>query len=140
MSLRSWWERLNSSVAELDAQELRVDAERAGAAAIEAMKALNVYDALQPKIVQGNNITQAFQFVDTENAELGFIAQSQIIDRKYNSGWQVPQKLYSEIRQDAVLLKNGEKNEGAKAFLVFLKGTMARDIIKKFGYYIANRS
>lgn len=111
-----------------------------GAAAIEVMKALNVYDALQPKIVQGNNITQAFQFVDTENAELGFIAQSQIIDRKYISGWQVPQKLYSEIRQDAVLLKNGEKNEGAKAFLVFLKGTMARDIIKKFGYYVPNRS
>ena len=111
-----------------------------GVAAIEVMKALKVYDALQPKIVQGNNIAQAFQFVDTENAELGFIAQSQIVDRKEGASWQVPQKLYSEIKQDAVLLKTGEKNEAAKAFLAFLKGSVAKEIIKKFGYGIVGRS
>jgi molybdate transport system substrate-binding protein len=111
-----------------------------GAAAIEVMRNLKVYDALQSKIVQGNNITQAFQFVDTENAELGFIAQSQIMDRKDGSSWQVPKKLYPEIKQDVVLLKTGEKNEAAKAFLAFLKGSVARDIIKKFGYGVANRS
>lgn len=109
-----------------------------GAAAIEVMKALNVYDALQSKIVQGNDITQAFQFVYTENAELGFIAHSQIAGRKNVSGWQVPQKLYPEIKQDAILLKTGANNEGAKAFLIFLKGSTARDIIKKFGYGVAN--
>jgi molybdate transport system substrate-binding protein len=110
-----------------------------GVAAVEVMKALNVYDALQSKIVQGNSIAQAFQFVDSENAELGFIAQSQIMTRADGSGWQVPQKLYKEMRQDAVLLKSGENNEAAKAFITFLKGSVAKNIIKKFGYAIAGK-
>jgi molybdate transport system substrate-binding protein len=110
-----------------------------GVAAVEVMKALNVYDALQSKIVQGNSIAQAFQFVDSENAELGFIAQSQIMTRADGSGWQVPQKLYREMRQDAVLLKSGENNEATKAFITFLKGSVAKNIIKKFGYAIAGK-
>ena len=111
-----------------------------GAAAVEVMKALNVYDALEAKIVQGNSIAQTFQFIETENAELGFIAQSQIITRTDGSGWQVPQKLYKEIRQDAVLLKSGENNEAAKAFITFLKGSVAKNIIKKFGYAIPGKA
>ena len=111
-----------------------------GVAAIEVMKALNVYDALQSKIVQGNSIAQTFQFVDTDNADLGFIAQSQIMTRRDGSGWQVPQTLYKEIRQDAVLLKSGETNEAAKAFITFLKGTIAKKIIEKFGYAVPAKS
>ena len=110
-----------------------------GVAAIEVMKALNVYDALKSKIVEGNSIAQTFQFVDSDNAELGFIAQSQIMTRTGGSGWQVPQKLYKEIRQDAVLLKSGENNEAAKAFITFLKGSVAKNIIKKFGYAIPGK-
>ena len=84
-----------------------------GAAAVEAMKALGVYDTLQPKIVQGNNIAQAFQFVDTGNAELGFVALSQVVGKPSGSRWIVPQNLYTPIRQDAVLLKKGADNEAA---------------------------
>ena len=105
-----------------------------GAAAIEVMKALNVYDALQPKIVQGNSIAQAFQFINTENAELGFIALSQIPNQKEGSWWVVPSKYYKAIHQDAVLLKTGEKNPAAKAFMKFLKSSVSRSIIQKFGY------
>ncbi|MEP9379446.1 molybdate ABC transporter substrate-binding protein [Aquabacter sp. CN5-332] len=105
-----------------------------GAAPIEAMKALKVYDALQPKIVQGNSIAQAFQFVDTGNAELGFVALSQVINVTAGSRWTVPQDLYTLIRQDAVLLKKGADNEAAKAFMTFLKGPEARAVIEKFGY------
>lgn len=104
-----------------------------GAAAIETMKALKVYDALQPKVVQGNSIAQAFQFVDTGNAELGFVALSQVINAS-GSRWMVPQDLYTPIRQDAVLLKKGADNEAAKAFMTFLKGPEARAIIEKYGY------
>ena len=105
-----------------------------GAAAIETMKALGVYDAIQPKIVQGASIGQAFQFVDTKNAELGFVALSQTKFSPGGTSWIVPQTLYTPIRQDAVLLKKGENDEASKAFLEFLKGPEARAIIEKFGY------
>eukprot|EP01037_Dinobryon_pediforme_P002071 gene2071-2108_t len=107
-----------------------------GAAAIEAMKALGVYDALQPKIVQGNSIAQAFQFIETGNAELGFVALSQLAGNSAGSRWLVPQSLYSPIRQDAVLLKKGEGNEAAAAFLTFLKGPEARAVIERYGYVL----
>lgn len=105
-----------------------------GAAAIEAMKALAVYDALQANIVQGNSIAQTFAFVDTKNAEVGFVALSQLFGVTGGTHWLVPQNLYSPIRQDAVLLKRGENDEASKAFLDFLKGPEARAIIEKFGY------
>jgi molybdate transport system substrate-binding protein len=105
-----------------------------GSAAIEAMKALGVYEALKPKIVQGNSIAQAFQFVDTRNAEVGFIALSQLYGVTGGTRWLVPQELYSPIRQDAVLLKKGADDDASKAFLEFLKGLDARAIIEKFGY------
>jgi molybdate transport system substrate-binding protein len=107
-----------------------------GTAAVETMKALGVYDALQPKIVQGNSIAQAFQFVDTRNAELGFVALSQLHGQTEGTRWEVPLNLYGPIRQDAVLLKIGANSEASKAFLAFLKGPEARAIIAKFGYAI----
>jgi molybdate transport system substrate-binding protein len=105
-----------------------------GSAAVEAMKALGVYEALKPKIVQGASIAQAFQFVDTRNAEVGFIALSQLYGVTDGTRWLVPQELYSPIRQDAVLLKKGADDLASKAFLEFLKGPEARAIIEKFGY------
>jgi molybdate transport system substrate-binding protein len=105
-----------------------------GAAAIETMKALGVYDALQAKIVQGNSIAQTFQFVDTRNAEVGFVALSQLFNVAAGTRWEVPQDLYSPIRQDAVLLVRGEKDEASIAFLAFLKSPEARAVIEKFGY------
>ena len=99
-----------------------------GTASIEAMKALGVYDALRVKIVQGNSIAQAFEFVDTTNVELGFVALSQLAGVTTGTRWMVPQALYSPIRQDAVLLKKGEKDEASVAFLKFLEESgSARD-------------
>lgn len=111
-----------------------------GAAAIETLKALKLDETLKPKIVQGNNIAQTFQFVDTGNAELGFIALSQVAGKSEGSRWMVPQALYTPIRQDAVLLKKGASNEAAKTFLAFLKGPEARTIIEKYGYAIDSQS
>ena len=105
-----------------------------GTAAVEVMKALSVYDALASKIVQGSNIAQAFQFVDTGNAELGFVALSQVIEKSGGSRWIVAANLYSPIRQDAVLLRSGADSEAAKAFLAFMKGPEAAKVIEKFGY------
>jgi molybdate transport system substrate-binding protein len=105
-----------------------------GSAAVQTMKALGVYDALQPKIVQGNSIAQAFQLVDTKNAEVGFVALSQLYGVKDGTRWLVPQSLYTPIRQDAVLLNKGADDEASKAFLEFLKSGEARAVIERFGY------
>lgn len=111
-----------------------------GVAAVEAMKSLHLYEALQPKLVEGATITQAYQFVETGNAELGFIALSQLKGNDAGSRWLVPQELYNPIRQDAILLKNGAANDAAIAFIGFLKGTEARAIIEKYGYVLDGQS
>jgi molybdate transport system substrate-binding protein len=105
-----------------------------GAAAIETMKALGVYDKLAGKVVQGSNIAQTFQFVDTGNAELGFVALSQVIERQGGSRWIVPGNLYTAIRQDAVVLKTGAGNAAAQAFLEFLRSPEAVTVIERYGY------
>lgn len=111
-----------------------------GAAAIETMKSLKVLEALQPKLVEGATITQAYQFVETGNAELGFVALSQLAGPETGSRWVVPQELYSPIRQDAVLLKTGASNEAATGFVAFLRSPEARAIIQKYGYVIEGQS
>ena len=111
-----------------------------GAAAIEALKGLKIFESMQPKIVMGATIAQAFQFIDTGNAEVGFVALSQLSGNAGGSRWMVPQALYSEIRQDAILLKTGADSDAAKAFLVFLKTPEARAVIETFGYVIDAKS
>ena len=111
-----------------------------GAAAVEAMKKLGVHEAIQPKIVQGNNIAQAFQFIDTGNAELGFVALAQLATVTAGSRWVVPRTFYSPIKQDAVLLNQGASNEAATAFMTFLKGPEARAIITIYGYALDDES
>lgn len=110
-----------------------------GAAAVEAMNKLGVYNALEQKIVLGENITQTYQFVASGNADLGFVALSQIYrDEKFSPGsyWIVPTDLYPTIRQDAVLLKKGEMNPAASALLDYLRSEPAKAVIRAFGYTI----
>ncbi|WP_111430140.1 molybdate ABC transporter substrate-binding protein [Rhodobacteraceae bacterium DSL-40] len=107
-----------------------------GAAAVQVMQALDVFEALFPKVVQGNNIAQTYQFVETGNAELGFVAYSQIAASDEGSRWLVDPALYDPIRQDAVLLQAGAGNAAAQAFLDFLKGPEAAAVIERYGYAI----
>jgi molybdate transport system substrate-binding protein len=108
-----------------------------GAAAVETLTRLNVYDRVQGKLVQGENIAQTHQFVSTGNAPLGFVALSQVYrDGKFTSGsgWIVPANLHSPIRQDAVILARGGANPAARALADYLKSNKARDIIRSYGY------
>jgi molybdate transport system substrate-binding protein len=134
-----------------------------GAAGLEVIKALGLSDALAPKLVTAESIAQAYQFVSTGNAELGFVALSQVIaagppqgDQRPLGGpaakppggqttlmpgkpvqgsyWLVPQALYGQIRQDAVLLKTGDANAAARALLSYLKSPAAKAVIESFGY------
>jgi molybdate transport system substrate-binding protein len=107
-----------------------------GQAAVETLTKLNLYDALKPKIVQGASITQAFQYVQTGAAELGFVALSQVIGEPGGSRWVVPASNHTPIEQQAVLLKTGANSEAAKAFVTFLKSGEAKAIIKRYGYEV----
>ena len=107
-----------------------------GQAAVETMQHLKLYDALKPKLVQGASIAQAYQFVETGAAELGFVAQSQVIKETGGSRWLVPEADHAPIEQQAVLLKTGAADPAAKAFLDFLKGPQARAIIHHYGYEV----
>jgi molybdate transport system substrate-binding protein len=105
-----------------------------GQAAIETLTKLRRYEALRSKIVMGASITQAFQFVQTGAAELGFVALSQVVDDKSGSRWIVPPANHTPIEQQAVLLKTGANSDAAKAFLTFLKSAEAKAIIRRYGY------
>ncbi|WP_226581667.1 molybdate ABC transporter substrate-binding protein [Acuticoccus sediminis] len=107
-----------------------------GAAALEVLEKLGVATAVAAKLVTGDNITQAFQFIATGNAEAGFVAASQVIawDGAKGTLWEIPAELYSPILQEAVLLKPGEASEAARAFLAFLSSDAAREIIARHGY------
>jgi len=107
-----------------------------GAAAVQTLQSMRLYEAVKPKFVRGSSITQAYQFVATGAAELGFVALSQVADERGGSRWIVPANLHAPIEQQAVLLKTGAGNPAAKAFLAFLKGSQARAIIKRYGYEV----
>ena len=110
-----------------------------GAAAIEVLTALKLLDAIQPKFVQGENIAQTHQFIATGNAELGFVALSQVMrDGKLGAGsvWVVPAVLHQPIKQDAVILEKGKGKPAAEAWMNYLKGDKAIAIIKSFGYEV----
>lgn len=109
-----------------------------GEAALQALEALGMKDVAEPKFVVGNNIGKTFQFVESGNAQVGFVALSQCFKNGAftgGSGWVVPQDLYKPILQDAVQLKAGEKNAGAKRFLDYLKTSPdAAAIREAYGY------
>jgi light-regulated signal transduction histidine kinase (bacteriophytochrome) len=105
-------------------------------AAVETLRKMKLYDALLPKIVKGASITQAYQYVATGAAEVGFVAQSQVIAEQGGSRWVVPKAFHSPIDQQAILLKTGENNAAARAFLAFLKTPKAAAIIKRYGYEV----
>ncbi len=108
-----------------------------GAAAAQVLAALGLGDALAARLVTGENIGQTYQFVASGNAELGFVALSQVMaDGKLAGGsaWPVPAELYAPIRQDVVMLERGADNPAAAALLDYLRGDAARALIRGYGY------
>ncbi|WP_196139736.1 molybdate ABC transporter substrate-binding protein [Aliikangiella sp. G2MR2-5] len=114
-----------------------------GAAAVEVLTRLKLFEKVNPKLIRGENIAQAFQYVATGNAEIGFISYSQLkqLDSKeMGSYWLVPESLHSPIRQDLVLLERAKENPAAAAFIEFLKSEGAQKQIRQFGYKLSSSS
>jgi molybdate transport system substrate-binding protein len=108
-----------------------------GAAAVQAMQRLGHSAALAPRLVQGESIGQTYAFVKTGNADVGFVALSQVLQGgqlKEGSMWVIPQAHYDPIRQDAVILKRGANNEAARALVQLLQSPNIRDLIRSYGY------
>lgn len=108
-----------------------------GAAAMQAIEKLGLSSHLTPRLVYGESLGQTFNFVSTGNAELGFVALSQVLEGgqlKGGSMWPVPQTLHAPIAQDAVLLKRAQANVAARDLLALLKSDRIRDLIRSYGY------
>lgn len=113
-----------------------------GAAALQTLEKLGLRAAIEPKFVTGESVGQAFTMVATGNAELGFVALSQVFENgklKTGSAWVVPASLHSPITQDAALLNRGQSNPAAIALLAYLKTANAKAVITSFGYEAPSR-
>lgn len=108
-----------------------------GVAAKQAMQKLGVWETVQPRIVLGESLGQTMSFVESGNAELGFLALSQVMDPKMKGRggrWDVPINLHEPIRQDVVLLAKGKDNPAAKALMEFVGGPQGKAVIERYGY------
>jgi molybdate transport system substrate-binding protein len=108
-----------------------------GVAAMETLSSMGLTEQLKSKFVQGENISQAYQFVETENAQIGFVAMSQVFFESKllkGSAWIVPPQLHSPIQQDAILLLAGQKNSVAFELMRYLKTDKAKSVMSAYGY------
>ncbi len=108
-----------------------------GAAALQTLQALGLHERLTPKLVEGANVTQAYQFAASGNAALAFVAVAQVFENgqlREGSAWVVPDTLHEPLAQDAVLLKVGQNNPAAAALLQYLRTEKAQAIIRSYGY------
>jgi molybdate transport system substrate-binding protein len=108
-----------------------------GAAAMQAMQKIGVWEKLQPRVVMGENLGQTMGFIESGNADLGFVALSQALDPKLKnkgSRWDVPIHMHEPIKQDMVLLTKGKDNPAARALMEFMGGPKAKAIIERYGY------
>lgn len=109
-----------------------------GAAAIETLKAWNLYDQLRARLVVAQSVSQALELIQSGNAELGFVALAQVSRLKEGKYTIIPESLYTPLRQDVVLLSRAGENIDARQFMTFLHGPQAREMIKRAGYLIPN--
>jgi len=108
-----------------------------GRAAVQTMQKLGVLTKIEPRVVQGESISQTFQFVTSGNAQLGFIALSQVWENsklKTGSAWVVPEAMHEQLKQDVVLLNAGKDSQAAAALIAYLKSDKARKFIERYGY------
>lgn len=108
-----------------------------GQAAVQTMQKLGVLTKIEPRIVQGESIAQTYQFVSTGNAQLGFVALSQILENgkiKAGSAWIVPEEMHEQLKQDAVVLQSCKHMSACQALMEYLKSEKVKKIMASYGY------
>ena len=104
---------------------------------MQAMQKLGIWETVQPRLVMGENLGQTMGFIESGNAQLGFVALSQVMDPKLRGKggrWDVPSSLHEPIEQDVVLLTRGRDNPAARALMEFVGGPQTKAIIERYGY------
>ena len=113
-----------------------------GRAAVAAMEYFKVYDQVKDKLILGENISQAAQFIESGACDIGIIAFSLAVAPAMKSKgtyWEVPAEAHPALEQAAVILKSSKQQESAKSFLAFLKGAQGQEVMKRYGF-VAPRS
>ncbi len=108
-----------------------------GVAAMQAMQKLELWETLQPQIVMGESLGQTMGFIESGNAQIGFVALSQVLGPKMKgkgSRWDVPNNLHEPIKQDMIVLARAKDNQAAKALMEFIGSPQAKKIIERYGY------
>ena len=108
-----------------------------GQAAVQTMQKLGVLTKIEPRIVQGESIAQTYQFVSTGNAQLGFVAVSQIVENgkiKTGSAWIVPEEMHEQLKQDAVVLQSCKHMTACQALMDYLKSEKVKKMMASYGY------
>ena len=108
-----------------------------GQAAVQTMQKLGVLSKIEPRVVQGESIAQTFQFVSTGNAQLGFVALSQIFENgkiKIGSAWIVPEEMHEQLKQDAVVLQSCKNTSACQALMDYLKSEKIKKMMSSYGY------
>ena len=109
-----------------------------GIAAQEVLQRLNVRKRRNHVWVNGENVAQTYQFIATQNVDLGFVSLSQIIsdgEIKNGSSWLIPSSMYKPILQDAVILKSSEAIEATRELMLFMRSSYVRNKIEEYGYF-----
>jgi len=107
-----------------------------GRAAVTALRNAGIYEQVRPKLVYGENIAQAAQFVSSRNAQAGILALSLAISPPMREGkrWEIPANMHAPIEQAAVILKSAKDKEGARAFLALVKNSAGRRVLESYGF------
>ena len=110
-----------------------------GKAAESALRSAGLWEAAQPKIVLGENVSQALQFIQSGNAEIGIVALSLAMApaiKDQGRYWQIPLDTYPRIEQGGVILKRAKDPEAAQSFREFVTGSKGRTVLKTYGFYL----
>jgi molybdate transport system substrate-binding protein len=107
-----------------------------GRAAVAALQKAGIYESVKNKLVYGENISQAAQFVQSGNAQAGIVALSLAVSPAMRGGrrWEIPADMHPALEQGAVVLKSATNKEAAHAFLEFVKSTAGRAILVNYGF------
>ena len=107
-----------------------------GRAALAAIEKAGIYEQVKAKLVYGENISQAAEFVQSGNAQVGIVALSLAVAPAMKNGnrWEIPPDSYPLLKQAAVLLKSSKNKDAARQFLAFVSGSQGQEILKRFGF------
>jgi molybdate transport system substrate-binding protein len=114
-----------------------------GRAAEEALRQAGVYDAVKDRLVLGENISQAAEFVESGNADAGILALSLVVSpamKDKGRAWNIPEHLYAPIQQGVVIVRASKNPQGASQLLDYIKLPSTAALLERYGFVLPAKS